>query len=155
MTGSGASPSGVSRSSRPIQTVMLATDLSTASEGAAARAMEAALAFRARLLIVNVLETRRLNGLGVHARVDQARAEREEALEALVGRARAQVLRCEYILWSGEASTSIVAVADPERADLIIVGTHGRDRAGRLLLGSVSDHLVRSAPCPVMVVRPD
>lgn len=148
-----ARPSSGSIGRRPISTVLLATDLSTASEGATARAIEAAVAFRARLLMVNVLERRRLTGLGSHARVDQARGEREAALEALVRRARAAVTRCEYILWSGDAPSSIVAVADAERADLIVVGSHGRDRTGRLLLGSVSDYLVRSAHCPVMVVR--
>jgi nucleotide-binding universal stress UspA family protein len=40
-----------------------------------------------------------------------------------------------------------------EAADLIVVGTHGRGRVGRLVLGSVSDHVVRHAPCPVLIVR--
>ncbi len=105
--------------------------------------------------MVNVLEHRRLNGFGSHDREDQARAEREAVLEDLVSRARTGSARCEHILWSGEPSSSIINVAEAERADLIVVGTHGRARAGRLLLGSVSDHLARSAPCPVMVVRPD
>jgi len=145
----------VRESRRPIETVLLATDLSSASDDATAWAIQTAAAFRARLLMVNVLEHRRLHGFGSHDREDQARAERESVLEDLVSRARTGGARCEYILWSGEPSSSIVSVAEAERADLIVVGTHGRARAGRLFLGSVSDHLVRSAPCPVMIVRPE
>jgi nucleotide-binding universal stress UspA family protein len=37
---------------------------------------------------------------------------------------------------------------------MIVVGSHGRSGVGRYLLGSVSDHVVRRAPCPVLVVRP-
>ena len=40
-------------------------------------------------------------------------------------------------------------------ADLIIVGTHGRSGVSRLLMGSVAEHVVRLAPCPVLVVRPN
>lgn len=155
MTGPVTAPASAPELRRPIETVLLATDLSAASDDATAWAIRTAAAFGARLLVVNVLEHRRLNGFGSHDREDQARAEREVVLEELVSCARTSCARCEYILWSGEPSSSIASVAEAERADLIVVGTHGRARAGRFLLGSVSDHLVRSAPCPVMVVRPD
>jgi nucleotide-binding universal stress UspA family protein len=56
--------------------------------------------------------------------------------------------------WDGPAGESIVDVAEAEAADLIVVGTHDRGAVGRLFLGSVSDHVVRHARCPVMVVRP-
>jgi nucleotide-binding universal stress UspA family protein len=49
------------------------------------------------------------------------------------------------------AAGAILAAA--ESADLIVLGTHGRGRLGRLLLGSVTDKVVRAAPCPVLVVR--
>jgi nucleotide-binding universal stress UspA family protein len=155
MTGALAAPTSPVTGRRPIETVLLATDLSAASEHATERAIEMAVALGARLLVLNILEHRRLDGYGSHARVDQARAEREGVLRGLVRRARDAGARCEYMLWAGEPSGSIVAVADAESADLIVAGTHGRALAGRLLLGSVSEHLVRSAPCPVMVVRPD
>jgi len=56
--------------------------------------------------------------------------------------------------WEGDAGESIVEASEAETADLIVVGTHGRGAVGRLFLGSVSDHVVRHARCPVMVVRP-
>ena len=137
----------------PIRTVGLATDLSPASDVAASRAIGLARRLDSRLLVINVLDRGRLSGLGTHARVDQARAEREEALVALVQRARDEGVHAEFVIWPGDAGTGIVTVAEAEAVELLVVGTRGREGAGRMLLGSVSDHVVRHAPCPVLVVR--
>jgi nucleotide-binding universal stress UspA family protein len=55
----------------------------------------------------------------------------------------------------GSAADAIVDYARTIHADLIIVGTHGRDGVSRLLMGSVAEHVVRHAPCAVLVVRQD
>jgi nucleotide-binding universal stress UspA family protein len=47
----------------------------------------------------------------------------------------------------------IVRYAQDAAIDLIVMGTHGRSGAERLLIGSVAEHVVRSAPCPVLTVR--
>ena len=49
----------------------------------------------------------------------------------------------------------IVEYAKSIHADVIVVGTHGRSGVSRLLMGSVAEHVVRAAPCPVLVVRPN
>jgi nucleotide-binding universal stress UspA family protein len=53
----------------------------------------------------------------------------------------------------GDAADVICRVADRLGVDVVIVGSHGRGGLGRLFLGSVSEHVVRHAPCPVLVVR--
>jgi nucleotide-binding universal stress UspA family protein len=53
----------------------------------------------------------------------------------------------------GDAADVICRVADRLHVDVVIVGSHGRTGLGRLFLGSVSEHVVRHAPCPVLVVR--
>jgi nucleotide-binding universal stress UspA family protein len=55
---------------------------------------------------------------------------------------------------SPNAAHAIVDYAKEIHADVIVVGTHGRSGVSRLLMGSVAEHVVRSAPCPVLVVRP-
>lgn len=55
---------------------------------------------------------------------------------------------------SNAPAQEIVDYAADIHADLIVVGTHGRSGVSRLLMGSVAEHVVRSAPCPVLVVRP-
>ncbi len=52
----------------------------------------------------------------------------------------------------GEAAVAVVAVAEREKHDWIIMGTHGRSGTKRLALGSVAENVVRRAPCPVLVI---
>jgi nucleotide-binding universal stress UspA family protein len=137
----------------PIRTIVLATDLGPSSEAATTRAIDLARGLDARLVCVNVVEQRRLRGLGRHERHDQAVAERVGVLAPLVERARALGVEASYLTWSGDPAPGILSAAAAEEADLIVVGTHGRDLAGRLLLGSVSDRLVHEAPVSVLVVR--
>lgn len=54
----------------------------------------------------------------------------------------------------GEPRTAIVDYAERVKADLIVVGSHGRRGLSRLLLGSVSEYVARHAPCSVEIVRP-
>jgi nucleotide-binding universal stress UspA family protein len=58
--------------------------------------------------------------------------------------------RLEY---AGSASDEILRVAEEIRADLIVLGTHGRKGLSRLLLGSVAEQVLRRARCPVVSVR--
>jgi nucleotide-binding universal stress UspA family protein len=82
------------------------------------------------------------------------RAQRQVAVESIVQHARAVGADAQGMTWDGDAGEGIVEAAEAESADLIVVGTHERGAVGRLFLGSVSDHVVRHARCPVMVVRP-
>jgi nucleotide-binding universal stress UspA family protein len=49
--------------------------------------------------------------------------------------------------------TEILRVAESEHCDLIVMGTHGRTGLRRVLMGSVAEHVMRKAPCPVLTVR--
>ena len=57
------------------------------------------------------------------------------------------------IVVSTRPASAIVTFARENAIDLIVMGTHGRGAMLRMMLGSVAEHVVRSAPCPVMVVR--
>jgi nucleotide-binding universal stress UspA family protein len=70
-----------------------------------------------------------------------------------VAKARAEGLSARVALRTGVAHQEIVALATDERADAIVIGTHGRGGIDRALLGSVADRVVRLAPCPVLTVR--
>jgi universal stress protein A len=54
---------------------------------------------------------------------------------------------------SGDPAPEVVRFASEFGCDLIVVGTHGRTGLARAALGSVAEAVVRSAPCPVLVVR--
>jgi nucleotide-binding universal stress UspA family protein len=153
-SGPRATPQPAASGSATIATILLATDLEPTSADAVRVAIELAARLSARLVVLNAYDVNRLGGAGRHQRLDQARAEREPRLLEIVREARSAGAAAEYLLWPGDPVPGIRAVADAEGADLIVVGSHGRDRAGRLLLGSVSDALVRTADCPVLVARP-
>ena len=54
----------------------------------------------------------------------------------------------------GEAADEIVSYAKLERADMIIIGTHGVQGIEKILIGSTADRVVKKAPCPVLVYNP-
>jgi nucleotide-binding universal stress UspA family protein len=54
---------------------------------------------------------------------------------------------------AGDAGAMIVWVAEHEQSDVIVVGSHGHGLFKRLVLGSVSSHVMHHAPCPVLLVR--
>jgi nucleotide-binding universal stress UspA family protein len=142
------------RSDLSIRRIVLATDLSPTSSGATDHALQLARDLRAELLVVSVIdpESALASGAAV-ARMDQRRAAREVAAQSIVVRGRLAGVQVRFLVWEGEPGPAIVEAAGSEAADLIVVGSHGRTRVGRMVLGSVSDHVVRHAPCPVLIVR--
>jgi nucleotide-binding universal stress UspA family protein len=141
------------RAPRAIRRILLATDLSTASAGATDQALELTRALHADLLVVSVIDSATPMSSGPLPRMDQRRAARELAAQALVVKGRRVGVSVSFLVWEGEPGPAIVEAAEAEGADLIVVGTHGRNRVERFVLGSVSDHVVRHAPCPVLIVR--
>ena len=57
------------------------------------------------------------------------------------------------LITSSAPAAAIVDYAGKERIDLIVSGTHGRGGVAHLLMGSVAERIVRTAPCPVLTVR--
>lgn len=82
--------------------------------------------------------------------VDAAKDAAKKQLAAIVAPAGLDVQRhyCE-----GDPATEIVRFAEKLKADVIVLGTHGRTGLVRLLMGSVAEHVLRHAPCPVLVIR--
>jgi nucleotide-binding universal stress UspA family protein len=76
-----------------------------------------------------------------------------EALEGVAARARRPAVEVQALLRQGRAWNEINSSAEETRADLIVMGTHGRHGVARALLGSVAEKIVRTAPCPVITVH--
>ena len=143
------------RTASAVRRILLATDLAPASEGATRHAFELARDLGSTLLIVSVIDPSVRGAPGGRVeRMDQRRAAREAAAQQLVVRGRQAGVPVTFMVWEGEPGPSIVEAATAEQVDMVVVGTHGRGAVGRLLIGSVSDFVLRNAPCPVLVVRP-
>jgi nucleotide-binding universal stress UspA family protein len=141
------------------QRIVVPTDFSECSQEAWAVAKRAVVAAGSELVLTHVLTDVPTYGEGtVSAEVarnvrEAARTWAEEALAGWVDKARAEGLDARAALRNGVVHEEIVALAQGERSDLIVIGTHGRGGISRALLGSVADRVVRLAHCPVLTVR--
>lgn len=118
--------------------ILFGTDFSPASRPAFRRAVELARQSRGRLLVVHVMPSgwplgaERYVTPRMYQEMETAvRQSAQKQLDRLVARA-----------------------VRKDRADLVVVGTHGRTGFQRLLAGSVASRIVGTAPCPVLTVRP-
>jgi nucleotide-binding universal stress UspA family protein len=82
-----------------------------------------------------------------------AREYAQKRLGALLAKAKKSGVRAKGLLLDGVPHERIVAAAKSKRADLIVIGTHGRTGLARFLLGSVASRVVSTAVCPVLTVR--
>lgn len=81
------------------------------------------------------------------------RASGQQRLDQLIAEQVPREVPCETLIQVGAPKSEILAAARNLPADLIILSTHGRTGLKHVLLGSVAEHVVREAPCPVLVVR--
>ena len=92
-------------------------------------------------------------GIDYAALEAQMRADGEKELAMLVVDEVRDKARADIAIRTGSPANEIVEVARELPADLIVVSTRGRTGLKHVLLGSVAEHVVRYAPCPVLVVR--
>ena len=139
--------------------IVVPTDFSDCAKEAWALAQRLAEAVGSELVLVHVLVTSPLFDEGpfsadrVRSVYEAARKWAEASLEEWATKAKGSGLRVRVALREGMPYREIVALATDERADLVVMRTHGRGGLDRALLGSVADRVVRLAPCPVLTVR--
>jgi nucleotide-binding universal stress UspA family protein len=94
--------------------------------------------------------------VGIEAASEAAKAEREGArsyLEKVAGGLKAQGINVSAVIAEGMAGDALVDYAHRQAVDLIAMSTHGRSGLGRLVYGSVADHVLRHAGTPVLLIR--
>jgi nucleotide-binding universal stress UspA family protein len=143
-----------------IRRVMHPTDFSRASSAAFKRAVEMAKSNRAELLLVHVISPAMpLVGDGyVSPQVYEdmeaaARAYTQKHLQALIAKAKKAGARVKGLLLEGLAHERIAQAARSRKADVVVIGTHGRTGFAKLFLGSVASRVLAISPCPVLTVR--
>jgi nucleotide-binding universal stress UspA family protein len=141
-----------------IRRILHPSDFSPASAPAFAKAIELAKANRAELRLVHVLDPLMPMPDGyvsppTYAELRKsARAWGAKHLARLCARAKRAGIRVTSSLREGTPWSEIVRAARAPRADLIVIGTHGRTGVSRLLLGSVASRVIGLARCPVLSV---
>jgi universal stress protein A len=145
----------------PFKRILCPTDFSEASYEALRAAVELARHFSSELLIVHVVLPVPLvagapqvpGNFDVSVYERELEANSKEALEEVRMRRVPKDLPARTLLGFGAAADAIVDIAGKEKADLIVIATHGQTGWRRFLFGSVAEKVVRLASHAVLVVQ--
>jgi nucleotide-binding universal stress UspA family protein len=140
--------------------ILVATDFGEPADAALSYGRELARTYHATLHVLHIVDDvyLRLGGDAYVAVLPDLQRDAELAaqqrLDALLVDNDPTPLPVRKVtLTSAAAASAIVDYAKANEIDLIVVGTHGRRAVAHLLMGSVAERVVRSAPCPVLTVR--
>ena len=132
-----------------LESVLVATDFSTASKEAVLYATAIARRHNSKLFIVHVVTSRSESAL-----MDGWRAGQAEIIEQLLAN-RLDGIEHELVVKSGQVAEVLSRFIVEKSIDLVVVGTRGRTGVLKALLGSVAEDIFRRASCPVLTVGPN
>jgi universal stress protein A len=144
-----------------IQKILLPTDFSNYSAAATKYACELATKFDAELHLLHTLETHLAStpnfgfGLDLPKYVSESKAAAEKSLVGVLDPKWEAGRTVVKAMVEGSPKVEIIAYARKHNIELIVLATHGRTGLAHVLMGSVAESVVRTAPCPVLTVRPE
>ena len=144
-----------------LKKILVATDFGEPSAAALRYGRALAAAFGGALHVLHVSEDRSVTGVDVNGFAslppeileDIERAARQQTEDLLTADDRRLLNAKAITITDSRIATTIVEYARANAVDLIVVGTHGRRALSRMMLGSVAERVVRTAPCPVLTVH--
>ena len=142
-----------------IKRILCPIDFSEFSARAYRHALSLAEHYRSKVVAQHVVEIWRhpsasfATSAGLYEEFREIlRARGEEQLREFAKHNSHGEIQPELVVAEGMAPDSILSFAQAQKADVIVMGTHGRRGYDRLMLGSVTDRVMRQAPCPVLAV---
>lgn len=140
-----------------LRNILLATDFSQASDAALAHAARIARRYDAKMFVAHVIRPDVYQLVPPEATtiaLEQTRRYAEQQMAGLLISGRLRDIPHQVLLGTGELWPVISGMLGQHEIDLVVVGTHGRTGARKLLLGSAAEEIFRMAPCPVLTVGP-
>lgn len=138
--------------------ILVPIDFSEHSQKSLRYALAFAAQFDAEVVLVHIVEQMVYPGDWMYpplAASDFAIEKREQMIERLRALDAGSGVKTQHIVRLGRAWQEVIEIAREQKADLIILATHGYTGLKHVLLGSVAEKIVRHAPCPVLSVRAD
>lgn len=143
-----------------LKRILVPTDFSEYSAIALRYAAAFADKFTAEIYLLHVFQDLAVSGpeavaVGppIVAPIEQFLDSARKSLDRLIQDARLEHLAIHAEVRPGTPFDEILALAQEKDIDLIVMGTHGRGWLAHVLLGSVTEKVVRKSPCPVLTVR--
>lgn len=140
-----------------IRRILAPTDLSEDSHRGISYATRLAQHFAAKLTILHIYEAPFLfDDTMTPAIAQELQRDRQRAETALLGiweESRSKHSNCDTLFQCGQPHELIVKAARDLETDLIVLSTHGYHWLNHLLFGSDAEHVLRHAPCPVLIVQ--
>jgi nucleotide-binding universal stress UspA family protein len=133
--------------------LLLATDGSPSCEAAVSRAIEIAKEQSANLTAVSVVYTNDEYLALAPGIVEDLISKAKEKLATINQKGKEAGVEINTVIKEGEAYEAITTLAQNSNVDLIVMGSHGKKRLQRLLMGSVTERTIGYAACPVLVVH--
>jgi nucleotide-binding universal stress UspA family protein len=142
--------------------ILVPTDFSEHSHHALRFATDLAQKFGARLVLLHVVSDEALIMMSkahvppypVDKVFEDLTAEVREQYTGQVPKAVRKAVEAEILVLPGVAFLEIIRAARVKEADIIVMATHGRTGLSHALMGSVTEKVVRKAPCPVLSILP-
>lgn len=142
-----------------LDTILVPTDFSERANTALTHACDLAKLSGATLHVLHVLEWHANPmptfglGLALPTWVQESKTAAEQTLQQLIAKLCPEGLKVVPALLAGTPAKAVLSYANEHRTDLIVMTTHGRTGLVHALMGSVAESVLRTAPCPVLVVR--
>jgi nucleotide-binding universal stress UspA family protein len=141
--------------------ILCPTDLKERALLALKKAVQIAHQFNSRITLLNVhdeflkkqdREMLRVSFDSIKDKYAQVAIESREQMRAALRNLHAEDIRVDYKLREGKPARKIVKVAEKLGVDLIVMATDGRDNIKDFITGTVTEHVINNAPCPVLVI---
>jgi nucleotide-binding universal stress UspA family protein len=135
------------------KSILFATDGSRYSEAATNKAIDFAKSYGSEIKIVSVVDVTDEFIARAPGALDDLVKKAKGIVEDVKNKAVSEGIKADGIVKEGDAYKSIVDVAEKQKVDAIIMGSHGRTGIKRLLMGSVTERVIGHAPCPILIVK--
>jgi nucleotide-binding universal stress UspA family protein len=142
--------------------ILCPTDMKERSDLAIKKAVQIAHQFGSKITLLNIheefmdKEEREMLRVSVNKMKEKYRRiaiDSKEEMRAFIHKLHADDIEVDYLLNKGKPEKVIVEVADKLGADLIVMCTDGRDNIMDFVTGTITEHVINAATCPVLVIR--
>jgi len=136
--------------------ILYATDFSPASQSALRYAVSIAGKYGSHIFVMHIIPRVADSGTSASAPHEMGAEGHTEAIEAMVElEAQLQGVPHEFIIRKGDIWKQTAQIIEEKAISLLVMGTHGRSGASKVIMGSVAEEIFRKASCPVLTVGPN